>query len=420
MPHTKNNILLMMIYYVFTVLIFYFFDGGVKIGSFTVMYRYIFAAVLILIGFFCFLIEWDTSVITVLKDAAVHILPYALALCVSSVIWVFRRPSLTTITRGGFYVVYIFIALLLAVSYVIVFGRRSIYILMCSMVTAYIIVIYRYGIQSQGVAAFIHNFINQIVTFGEEKNSFAKVEDADIQFAFGCLLIFFALDNQENVPRRILCVFISLLFFMVGFKRITVFGVAAALCLAFAVRRKKGEHDVLIVRILAIVLIAVLAGYVIMGKLNILETIYDYYDIETKGRTDFMAFIDKYYYLSPTFLGYGLGYVNRLMEVLYEAGRIDAAVLHNDILRLYVELGFWGFAVWVISYWFVRFDYFIKHRDKRVFKIVLAVVIYLTVTFLTDNTVYYFNINFAAFLVMLAAEYPLSKQAAALKRQNVS
>lgn len=410
MPRSRNNIFLMMIYYIFTVLIFYFFDGGIKIGSFTVMYRYIFSAVLIIIAFFCFLAEWDTSVITIVKDAAVHILPYAAAITISVFVWAIKRPELTTITRGGFYVIYIFIALMLAVSYVMLFGRRSVYLLMLSMITAYIIVIYIYGIHSQGVMAFVRNFVRQIITLGTlsaDKNSFAQIEDADIQFAFGCLIIYFMLNNTENAFKRIICIIISLFFFAVGFKRIAVIGVAAGLLMGLMFGGKKSSLDVLIVRIIAIGIIAALAAYVVMGKLDIIEAIYDYYGIDSKGRMQFMSFIDKYYYLSPTFIGYGLGYVNRLMEVLYEAGRIDAAVLHNDILRMYIEIGFWGFIVWVITYWFVRFDFFIKYREKRVFRIVLAVVMYLTVTFLTDNTVYYFNINFAAFLVMLAAEYPL-------------
>lgn len=407
MLHTKNNILLMMIYFVFTILIFYFFDGGIAVGSFSIMYRYIFAAVLIVIGFFCFLSEWDTSVITVVKDSAVHFLPYALSLLISIIIWIMRRPGLTTMTRGGFSIVYIFIALLLALSYVIVFGRNSIYVLLCSMVAGYLIIIYRYGIQSGGLAAYVSNYINQLITFTSADDLYGQVEDADMQFAFGCLLIYFCLDNREHIVRRLICLLICLFFFTVGLKRIAVIGVAAGLLIAFAFGKKDSKYDLYAVRFMSLVIMAGLAAYIIIGKLNLLETIYNYYNINTMGRTDFMQFIDRYYYLSPSFTGYGLGYINRLMEVLYNSGRLYGAMLHNDILRLYIELGFWGFVVWLITYWFWRFDYFIRRRSKHVFRMVLATVIYLTTTFLTDNTVIYFNINFAAFVVMLAAEYPL-------------
>jgi hypothetical protein len=409
MPRTRNNVLLMLIYIVFTTLILYYFDGGIKIGSFTVMYRYMLAAVLIVIGLFCFLAEADLSRAPVLaKDALVHFLPYMLGLGISVVIWIIRRPGLTTMTRGGFYVIYMFIALLTALSYVAVFGRNSVYVLLAALVAGNLLVIYSYGIKTGGASAWVSNYIQQIVTFTQAEDAFPQIEDADIQFAFGCMILYFAFDDGEKLSRRIMCIAISLVFFAVGLKRITVFALVAALLIAGIAGRKKRRSDVQLVRLFAAVLAAALFAYVVVGKIDLLEWLYDYFDIDTKGRTDFMTFIDTYYYISPAYIGYGFGYVNRLMEVLYNAGRIDAAVLHNDILRLYVELGFWGFIVFAVTYWYTRLDFFIRQRSRQVFRIVLAVVIYLTVTYLTDNTLFYFNINLAAFTAMLSAERPMS------------
>lgn len=407
MREHKSNLFLMLIFAIFSVLMFYFYDGGIEIGSFTILWKYIFAMPMIVLAFFYFLAKLefqDAWLIT--RDSFVHGITYVVIILISCVIWVFEPQGMKTMTRGIFYALYQLIAVFLAAALVMTFKKDSVKLLFWTMIIGYCLVILQYGVRELGAGTFLRNYIAQLTSFGGAKESLALVEDAGLQFPFGALILYYLLDDSVPFYKRILPLLLSVCFFTVGLKRIAVPGVVFAFFCSFFVGKKKRDYDLQFVNFLSISAIVILFVYVVFARYNIIEAIYTYYGIDTKGRNEFMDFINQFYVISPTYLGYGIGFINRLMENLYEAGYISAAVLHNDIVRMYVELGFWGFLIWVFLFWYWRFRYFIKNRGKRVFKIVFAVVIYLTVTYLTDNTVYYFYTNLAAFTVMIASEYP--------------
>lgn len=69
--------------------------------------------------------------------------------------------------------------------------------------------------------------------------------------------------------------------------------------------------------------------------------------INMMGRDYIWSLAKPYYQFSPTFIGLGFEAVDAMVTRFYEIGLIDVAYpLHNDILKVFVELGFPGLCFW--------------------------------------------------------------------------
>ena len=67
------------------------------------------------------------------------------------------------------------------------------------------------------------------------------------------------------------------------------------------------------------------------------------------GRIEVYEWFSDQYYLSPLYLGKGFQYIHRyMMNGLGSRLVNDYHYLHNTILQLYIEGGFWGFFLWFI------------------------------------------------------------------------
>ena len=105
------------------------------------------------------------------------------------------------------------------------------------------------------------------------------------------------------------------------------------------------------------------------------------------GRKHLYSFMNDYYSFDLSYLGHGYGFSNKFIEL---NTTFSITVLHSDILRMYVELGFIGFFIWIIYYFFVAR----KHIEKK-YNIDIAckfffMTVYLMILHFTDNTVNYF------------------------------
>ena len=64
--------------------------------------------------------------------------------------------------------------------------------------------------------------------------------------------------------------------------------------------------------------------------------------------------------------------------------------VHNDILKMYVEMGFWGFLLWIMVYYVFQTHWFITRCGEKVAVCFMAINVYMLVTYLTDNTMFYY------------------------------
>lgn len=120
--------------------------------------------------------------------------------------------------------------------------------------------------------------------------------------------------------------------------------------------------------------------------------------IETSGRVKIYDEVDKYYEFSPEFLGNGIGF---LTYQLNSNDNIEVVAVHNDFLQYFVDLGFWGYILWLASMTVIRVWYFGSkgYTDSAI--ITFALTVYLVIVSSTDNTVSYPLVTTTLAIIMI-------------------
>ena len=82
--------------------------------------------------------------------------------------------------------------------------------------------------------------------------------------------------------------------------------------------------------------------------------------------------------------------------------------MHNDIVTMYIELGFWGFAFWIWLSWQGKIVWCQKAHGTKTAFLLLYCTIYAFVTYATDNTAFYCYIN--TVFMLLPIGYAMKQQ----------
>lgn len=397
----QNKVLILLFFFSGTVM-FYFNNTFISLGDRSVSVKYLIGMVLVFFAILYGLAEAEANtMMEILKDGVVLLLPYLVLLFFSMILWVYHNSSVSVITRGGFSVVYQCIGLCIAVSYVVVFKTMAPFVQFASMVAAELVLIFVKCIRTLGIGGFFQAYADLILSVGEVKaEGFTAIEMNELCFAFGIYLLYFLLVKQK-IRYRFILILLTAFLASVGLKRIVIAGILCSFVLSFLCRIFPDNIAKKILNILKYVLIIAGIAYVVFVKSGLYNEFAEWMKIDTKGRMELNDFIDQYYSISPVFFGYGLGYIVRLLQTGAFRAASDIEALHNDILRLYIEAGFWGFLTWIVTFWGYRISYFSK-RSVQTCIIVFSAFLYCFITYLTDNTSFYFYTNIAVFTVSLA------------------
>ena len=68
---------------------------------------------------------------------------------------------------------------------------------------------------------------------------------------------------------------------------------------------------------------------------------------------------------------------------------VGVTSVHNDFLQYYIDLGFWGYILWLISMTCVRVCFFGRKGRTDSAIVTFALTVYLIVVSSTDNTINY-------------------------------
>ena len=76
---------------------------------------------------------------------------------------------------------------------------------------------------------------------------------------------------------------------------------------------------------------------------------------------------------------------------------------HNEYMTYFIELGFWGFIFWMWSNSWHKINSFRREFGWEGMTVTFMVVIYCFISYATDNTFFYFSINYVGFIISGAA-----------------
>lgn len=395
-----------IIFFAAAVMMYYFLTQEINLGIF-ITYRHAFALVLILIAIIDFLRKPNiVRGCVAAKDALVFSLPMLVTFSVSLFIWFANQVDTTVISRGlssMFFYTNMFSFTLAAAAFLYFFGERGIWYNLIAILTANLLMIATI-ISKNGLAPYFSEFITLIKTFaGETGDIIVQAEVHELAFCIGAYLIYMLLKPQKNKTFFVILA-LSAFCFLSAFKRIGIIAIAVTLVLGwllkFTARFSKKAASGVITLITLLVIFSLLA-YIYAIKMNAFEFL-EQLGINTSGRAGIYAAVDKYYEFSPAFLGNGIGALTYHLNTDLTAG---VSAVHNDFLQYYIDLGFWGYILWLVSITLVRTLYF--GRDGKTENAITAfsLILYLIIVSLTDNTMNYPLLTTTTALLMIGGGF---------------
>ena len=310
----------------------------------------------------------------------------------SMVIWIKSFAAVSSMIRSCSKLLFQSIAILTAVALVYLFREKAIELFTISIcITNGAIMLL--CIPEYGVAASIQSLITCLVTFGEAVGYARQLEIHDLTFVFGQMILYYAVfaphtTRQEKRKRRrylLLCGW----FFFIGMKRIAIPAVILFILIALFFRKRNVPGWFYpAVGCGCIVLFLV---YLYCVRNGILSDVLNSFGVDMMGRDYLWSLANPYYKFSITYIGHGFEYVDTIIAQWYSAGIINHPYpFHNDILKVFVEVGFPGFLLWSGIQYVLTPLFWQRYADQQTALLYMCELSYMTVTYLTDNTAFYF------------------------------
>ena len=196
----------------------------------------------------------------------------------------------------------------------------------------------------------------------------------------------------EKIPHTFLWFFVTLILFLLGLKRIAVPAVALGFVVAIFVRMLPKKAARQAAMCLAAGMIIVSFMYIVGIRSGLFLYMEEKLGINTMGRMAMFANLEPYYDISITYMGKGTGFerfVDWASGVEYQVPLRTLMPIHNDFLRMYMNIGFAGYWIWIISFLMVRLHYWFRRAGKEAGCLFLGISIYCFVLYATDHTIYY-------------------------------
>jgi hypothetical protein len=150
--------------------------------------------------------------------------------------------------------------------------------------------------------------------------------------------------------------------------------------------------------------------YLYLTRSGILVAFLESLGIDMMGRDVLWSLPNAYYEFTPLWKGLGFEAVTDLVNRFYREGLINRPYpLHNDILKIFIELGALGFTLWAGINYIMYPAYWMTRHDTETGILYLAILCYMTVTYLTDNTAFYFWSCIGLRLIPMSYSYRIIK-----------
>ena len=322
----------------------------------------------------------------------------------SMVIWIESFAAVSSMIRSCSKLLFQSIAILTAIALVYLFREKAIELFTISIcITNGAIMLL--CIPEYGVAASIQSLVTCLVTFGDADGYALQLEIHDLTFVFGQLVLYYAVfaprttRQEKRKCRRYLLA--CCWFFLVGMKRSAIPAVLLFVLLALLLRKRKVPSW--FYPTVGGCCILFFLAFLYCVRHGIISKLLNSVGVDMMGRDYLWSMATPYYEFSITYLGHGFEYVDTIIGQWYDAGLINEPFpFHNDILKVFVEMGFPGFLLWSGIQYVLTPLFWQRYADQQTTLLYLCELGYMTVTYLTDNTAFYFWSAMALRLVTLA------------------
>ncbi len=390
MEHKMLEKVKVFYFMVVAVMMYYFLNEYIDIGL-HITYRHAFA--LVLFGSATLLFLYKPNIargLTAFKDACIYSIPLLVTTVVSLFIWFVETVDVGVISRGlssSFVYANMLSFALGAGALLYIFGNKGIWYNLVAILIANILMIVTV-IAQNGLGNYFSEFITLVTTFaGVTGDIIVQAEIHELAFCLGAYLIYMLFQPKRNIIYWILLC-LSLFCFLSAFKRIAIIAILIALGFGYLLKWIARYHKITASRLVTFftfIVIVLLIGYIALIKMDAFELL-EKAGINTSGRVEIYNAVDQFYEFNPGFLGNGIGFLTYQLNTFMKVG---VASVHNDFLQHFIDLGFWGYLIWLVAMTLVRVWYFGRKGNVENAIITFILTLYLIIVSTTDNTMNY-------------------------------
>lgn len=344
--------------------------------------RYIIATINIIIAICIFLLKRDYKI---KKKACYYFLtnalPYILIFCIMIVKWLVGEEIslLNQITVFMYWIV----PICQMASVIYMFGKEAIDYTFFATIANYSLCIIAY-LYLYGIDGIIH-FSNYVAV------GVSPLEIHELNFTMGLFFLYYCLFEDKNEKMHRLKIVLSTICICLGIKRIEIAALIVTTIIYFIINFLKNEkYQRIVMKIISILCVVFSIIYIVVVQNGTLDLISEKYNINFKSRLEAFRYFQDKYEISITYSGKGLGYV---MDELSQADSSLHGIgdLHNDILKLYIELGAIIWLIYFINFSILQTSRLRKHYGKKVEQLYFILMIFTYMLYLTDNVNRYLN-----------------------------
>ncbi len=374
-------------------LMYYFLTQILELRVY-ISYRHLFALAIVFCTFVYFLVRPDLPrAAAAVKSGLALSVPLLVMTTASLPVWFLERTDFEMISRGLSYNIIAFnqaTAMFAAVSFLFLFGERGVWYNLIAVLCANLLMIATIMVEN-GVGPYLNELWTLIRTFaGETGQIIVEAEIHELAFCLGVYLVYMFLWPKRQ-PWFFALLGAAGFCFLSAFKRIAMAAIAAALAMGWLLRLlekrwppKRLIRFIQVITLIGLLLLFLYVAAVKLGAFSFLEEI----GIDTKGRADAYEQVSPFYQISPAFLGNGMGFLTYQINET-ENLHLPMAAIHNDFLLMYIDLGFWGYLLWLLSFATLRIWYFARQGKAAEAVNTFTLVAYMLLVSTTDNTMSY-------------------------------
>lgn len=236
---------------------------------------------------------------------------------------------------------------------------------------------------------------------GSDSKASRLLEVHEVTFVFGILIVYLLISDylkSRSVKKR--WVVLLAVFCLLGFKRILLMAMLIGIIVYFCARRAKKPNLIIAISVIAIVLS--LMWVFLCSSWDLLTGISIKFGIDLAGRNWIYSNFYPYYNFSISYLGAGVGYVQEMIYTMSTMVLNNHSIgLHNEYMRLFIELGFIPYITYFVLIWPVSIKILYNKVGYRVALMYFVLWIVNGICIATDNLLTYPNFMLAFWLILI-------------------
>lgn len=260
-----------------------------------------------------------------------------------------------------------------------------------------------YGLACEGLSGFVSYLVDN------SANVRQYYEVHDICLAIPMFIYYYWQMNIE-APHRKLKIAVAVFISLAGFKRIALAAAAVILILAFLIRIREMRGIRFTEVIIQCFLCAFGIFWIVFTGTGLIENVAAEYGINMMSRDVIYSFMQQYAsfdFWQSIAGGKGLEFCNYrlLLASGVELHNMTITALHNDLLKLDIEMGLAGYLLWLAYTIFLVPAYLRSNFGPKAKTAYVLLTVFVFIVYATDNTTTYPVFQMVLFCILACATF---------------